>query len=469
MKKMLKLIFKCFWVMLPLIALCFYMSEQYLYFLDDEASAYTLSKEMTNTTQEKYYGVIILGDSGANSAYVPEVLSDDTINLSLGGMTPVENYYVLKEWLEHHEAPRACYISFKDDHMHEAECFWVRAMYAHRLCINEELEILKAAAKYQEESIATEHYLLDYISYKLWFPDKYITSFLNASFNQRYDGNVATQQYIRFHRGRYIGMDTRVYDVEEENLYSEFWVDPMFDEYYKKMIELCMEYGVAVHLVKVPYPDNTFFSDEYLANVNSYYDKLQNDYPDITVDIFSEYGRDCFLDKDHMNIRGGRRFSAEIKEMYSDDFDTSYVSLEQVDGINEYLLKENRLEEILLWTYGKDYTVIFCDGGNVYGEYYENEIAEKIGMNALQPYQTGVGSGQDMVAIYYLSDTGREEQTFSVLQNDGGLAVMLENGEGEWIGEVSNQSLKMIVIDNYHNCIVLQRTFQYGDGTFVPQ
>lgn len=455
--------------MFPLIALCFYMSERYLCFLDDEAPVYNLNKELACTTQEKYYGVIILGDSGANAAYVPEVLSDDTINLSLGGMTPVENYYVLKEWLEHHEAPRACYISFKDDHMHEAECFWVRAMYTHRLHIDEELEILKTAAEYGERSIAKEGYLFDYISYKLWLPDKYSTSFLNAGFNQRYDANINIQQYARLHRGRYIGMDTREYTLETEYLNGMFWVEPMFDDYYRKIIELCMEYGVTAHIVRIPHPENMVFLDDYMVDLNNYYDELKSDYPDITFDIFPEYGREYFLDEDHMNSRGGRRFSAEIKELYSDDFDTSYVSLEQVDGINDYLLKENRLEEILLWICGMDYTVIFCDGGNVYSEYYESEIAEKTGINALQTCQTDIGSGEDIPAFYYLSGIGREEQTFSVLQNDVGFAIMFENGEGEWVGDMADQSLKMIVIDNYHNRTVMYRTFQYEDGTFVPE
>ena len=82
-------------------------------FTDQEVPYYLWNREITNTKQDKKYDVLILGDSVANAAYIPEVLSDHVINLALGGTTPVENYYTMQDWLKYNPAPKVCYISFR--------------------------------------------------------------------------------------------------------------------------------------------------------------------------------------------------------------------------------------------------------------------------------------------------------------------------------------------------------------------
>ena len=112
MKQIVKLIIKCGCVMLPLLVVCMYIRSHPLAFMDNEAPHYLWNKIKTNTAGGQTYDVLILGDSAANAAYMPEALSGTTLNLALGGTTPVENYYTLQDWLAHNPAPKACYISF---------------------------------------------------------------------------------------------------------------------------------------------------------------------------------------------------------------------------------------------------------------------------------------------------------------------------------------------------------------------
>ena len=85
MKQVWKLCVKCFWVALPVTVLWVYMWTHPLAFLDAEAPYYIWNRNKTNTAQEQPYDVVVLGDSTANAAYVPEILSDKTLNLALGG------------------------------------------------------------------------------------------------------------------------------------------------------------------------------------------------------------------------------------------------------------------------------------------------------------------------------------------------------------------------------------------------
>ena len=84
---------------LPVVFLCLYIRFFPMNYGDDELPYYLWNKTVTVQEDTRYYSTLILGDSSANAAYLPELLSEGTINLALGGTTPLENYYVLENWL----------------------------------------------------------------------------------------------------------------------------------------------------------------------------------------------------------------------------------------------------------------------------------------------------------------------------------------------------------------------------------
>lgn len=358
MSKIFKLIVKGICVMLPMIIICIYIWRNPLGFMDHDAIFYIWSREKTNTLQDKQYETIILGDSTANAAYVPEILSDTTINLALSGSTPVENYYVLKEWLDNNQVPSACYISFYDMHFQREDCFWEWIMYSHRFSAKQNLEIIKSTVDYGEPSIITKNYITDFISYELCLPNKYITSLMNASFNQRYEDNVAAMKSNDLHGGRYTTRGTLEYNSVDTIEYSEFYVNPLFDDYYRKLISLCIENDIQVHIIKLPLPDNIVFTDRYTADFNKYYENLKESFPELTIDWIPLYDKSNFMDENHLNSHGALQFSCELKKLYPDDFAGDDLSLEQVAGINDSIIDENKVEQIMKWIEEKDYSII---------------------------------------------------------------------------------------------------------------
>lgn len=320
MRNVFKLSTKGIGVILPVIFVYIYTWMNPLGYMDEEAPYYMWNKEQANTRQEKDYRVIILGDSTANASYAPEILSDDTINLSLGGTTPVENYYILDDWLAHNNAPDVCYISFMDHHLYEEDCFWRRIVYSHRFRIGQIVEILKAAKEYNEDSIICENYKTDFISYELRLPNKYITSLMNAGFNQRYAENIEAWKQNDLHRGRYIGRTIQEGDIPDGIVYDEFCVSPLFDDYLKKLINLCEDKDIQVRIVKIPLPGKEKYTQEYTEGFHSYYKAIKKSFPGITVDWFSAYEEDKFVDSSHMNSHGALKFSKELKMLYSEDF-----------------------------------------------------------------------------------------------------------------------------------------------------
>ncbi len=60
-------------VLLPVFFLCLYIRYFPMNYGDDELSYYRWNKDITNNPDTPYYSTLILGDSSANAAYLPEL------------------------------------------------------------------------------------------------------------------------------------------------------------------------------------------------------------------------------------------------------------------------------------------------------------------------------------------------------------------------------------------------------------
>lgn len=459
MKKILGLAMKGICVMLPMILIWVYTWMNPLGFMTDGTPFDLWNKEKTNTKQEKYYEAVFLGDSTANAAYVPEVLSDASINLSLGSITPMEAYYILQDWIEHNEAPKTCYISFLDYHMKDTGTFWIRTMYTHRFRMDQNLEMLKEILKYGEgTSIETDHYVTDFIAYELRLPNKYITSLMNAGFNQRYEENIKARALSALHGGRYIARGTQEYETSKTIKFKNFEVHPLFDRYYRRLIELCMEHDIQVRLVKLPLPENEKFTENYKEEFGKYYDRLKEDYPDITVDWIPTYKQEYFADRNHVNSHGALRFSREMKARYPEDF-TAELTPSQIEALNDSIADENQPEQIIQWASGKDYTLLFQDTSgkfaSVYGKLLKSNsyTAKEIRLETTNVYCAAA------------SDSGGEREILVQEEKDKILIKQNDQDIRTW-EKGSDGLLKVMVIDNYNNKIVCEKSFEYRGETF---
>ncbi|MBC5742046.1 hypothetical protein FMM74_000240 [Lachnospiraceae bacterium MD308] len=459
MKKILGLAMKGICVMLPMILIWAYTWMNPLGFMTDGTPFDLWNKEKTNTKQEKYYEAVFLGDSTANAAYVPEVLSDASINLSLGSITPMEAYYILQDWIEHNEAPKTCYISFLDYHMKDTGTFWIRTMYTHRFRMDQNLEMLKEILKYGEgTSIETDHYVTDFIAYELRLPNKYITSLMNAGFNQRYEENIKARALSALHGGRYIARGTQEYETSKTIKFKNFEVHPLFDRYYRRLIELCMEHDIQVRLVKLPLPENEKFTENYKEEFGKYYDRLKEDYPDITVDWIPTYKQEYFADRNHVNSHGALQFSREMKARYPEDF-TAELTPSQIEALNDSIADENQPEQIIQWASGKDYTLLFQDTSgkfaSVYGELLKSNsyTAKEIRLETTNVYCAAA------------SDSGGEREILVQEEKDKILIKQNDQDIRTW-EKGSDGLLKVMVIDNYNNKIVCEKSFEYRGETF---
>ena len=321
-KKIIKMIVLGVIVLLPAIAVWLYIIYGGMYYLDEEYPYEAWNKNFCQTDHNGSVDVLILGDSVVNASILPEYLSDGTYNLSLGGTTPVEAYYILKEYLEYNEAPEVCYIGFADVGYITDQNLYTRTLYFHRFSYEDEKELFSIAEDYNAESILIDGYLDEWKQYRFWSPSKYLPALFNGGFNARYETNMANYQAIDEHKGSYLSL-TDAYELEAEEIeYTSFPVNEYYDYYMKRLLDLCVDNGITPRVLMVPMRPNIVCTMDYIADCYKYLVKLQEYCPEMTYYYRPEgFGYEDFADVWHMNWNGAVKYTQLIKETYPEDFE----------------------------------------------------------------------------------------------------------------------------------------------------
>ncbi len=313
---------KCILATVPLLALCLYTALFPFGYMDEEYPSWKYQKDAS--LGEASYDTLILGDSTAKAGLIPDLLSDEVINLSMGGSTPIEIYYTLERYLNHHEAPENVLIMFTPYHYSFLDTFWQRTMYFNYLDIGEAFEVLRNANLSSEKAILTDTYLLDSLSYRLRLPNKYLPAMYNSGLIGRYDTNQDIYSAIAANRGQYyFGTADGCSDYNYESNYTALNLSPMVDLYLRKLLDLCAENNIRVVLEQAPMNTASYnrLNSVYVEEYTAYMDLIANDYPDISIDTVIAHYEDAFFgDASHLNEKGATRFTQEILNDYPDLF-----------------------------------------------------------------------------------------------------------------------------------------------------
>ena len=449
-------------VFLPVMAVWGYIALFPMNYSDGEAPYYFWNRDISRAQSEKEYRTVILGDSAANAAYLPEVLSENTINLSLGGTTPVENYYVLKDWLANHNTPETVYISFMDYHLIYDNMFYERTVYSHRLTPEEEREILKEARECEDVNIAVSDAEEKLLEYDLCSPRFYLPALLNAGFTQRKGQNEENYSSINGHRGAYIGLSNVIYADTSPKIYERYLVNPLYDRYYRRILDLCRQKGIKVRIVSLPKTENSVFEDSFLNQRDGYYEDLAEEYDNVfyfnaipTMD--SRY----FLDWEHFNIYGGWEFSSLIRSLYPNDFVSDPAGIETLIGQREYLKCMKEPDLLCRSISGEEFSAVLITK--------EEDLIRSCGAR-----DTGTTIGEKHICLrseviksaLTNENDGREDSITIVTNEDGTMALRLRD---QWypIAVDKTAGATLILISHRDNNVYEVRNYLSNGGGYL--
>lgn len=329
-----KLLYKSILVLLPLFALQLYLRSCQLSYSDDEVPYYNWVKDLKGNN----FDVVIIGDSTCNAAYLPNILGENAINIALGGMTPIENYHLFQRYIEKNAKPKVCYISYADMHMKIIDNFYTRVLYSHILTLPQQIEIFSQARQFGEEQILVAGWAEKWLSTYFYSPSVYQPSLMASSFAERLDHNRHLYHNAEIHLGSYISRENGESWGVKPYTKDDFIVNAIFESYYDRLIELCMEEDITVRLVKLPVSPPVTHSQKYKDEFNAFYASLCNKYPELTLDWFQDgFDQHDFTDWHHLNLTGATKFSQLIRQTYPQDFSDAPISGRTKEGIEDYI------------------------------------------------------------------------------------------------------------------------------------
>ncbi len=425
------------------------------------------NQEFTQTHHDKYYKYIVLGDSSCNAAYMPEVISSSMINLSIGGASTVEEYYVLEDYLAKNDAPTDVFLSYHDSHFKYTEAYWSKIVPSHRFNIRQNLEILYNAKRFDDESFNIDGALAEYVAGEIYFPSEYITSVQNAIGENRLQKIELAYDKIELHGGRYTTLGKMEFETVQDRVYSEMLVKPMYDYYFTRTIELCEDNDINVHIVKPPVPDNTQMTDEYIAQVIEYYNSFTVKFDNVTFNWDQPIlDRGLFADEIHMNNDGALNFSTYIKTQFSDVFPETKYNSDMMLAVDDSIQQENNLGYLMHFIGDRDYTVLIYDNRNVIKQ-FKTQFTSPIDLKVTEVSEDKLSSNH-YGKVYVGSNDINNEKDFSIKDEGGSFVVSVPGaGDSRWTID-DRAAISLFIIDNVNNSVVAIKNAEYTtDKVFV--
>lgn len=318
-------------VVLPVVLVmqlfCFAFPMAYM---DVEYAMYKQQKDYISKNHDANR-VLILGDSRAKASFVPDVLGDDVYNISLGGISPVESYYMLKEYLENHDAPEYLFLAYAPMHLscvneqNDNFILWKRCIYFHTFNQDDFFELARKRNHFENnEIIEREHIYLEYAMHKFYFPNKYGTALKKMFFENRYKANREKYDLMVKQRGYSLfGVDGENGGINGEAKLDDFLYSDMLDYYLNQIFELCRQHEIKVVMEQLPMTETSYIiiKDAFYDHYEEYLNQLARNNPDVLINPYlTMYSNTLFGDADHLNTEGAKMFSESIKERYPQVF-----------------------------------------------------------------------------------------------------------------------------------------------------
>lgn len=300
-----------FFVILPLYS-CLFKE----YYMDDEYAMYRQQKDYVTKTGAGDK-TIILGDSRAKAGFVPANLPEGCYNLSLGGATPIEGYYSLKEYLENHPTPKTIILSYAPMHYMDVDTLWTRSVYFHTFDTEDFLELVGTAGQYENtEHILIKNYPAEYAMYKTYMPNKYATALKKAGFVFRYEKTKEKYALMEEQKGQsYYGTAEYSDSFNGEAKVTDFEENDVITHYLKEIFNLCEVYNIQVIVKNMPMNEASYqiLTEAFRLHYEEYMQSMTAQFPRVCFQTaLYAYENDCFGDADHLNEKGTKRFTEEF-------------------------------------------------------------------------------------------------------------------------------------------------------------
>jgi len=312
------IIFICLFILLDIVI---WKIPPMRYF--DEEYPYWKEQKDYITEGGKDNEILFMGDSVIKVGILPEIISEKSYNIAIGGTTPVEMYYSLNAYLKNNKPPKKIFMAFSPIHYSHLEWYRTRTVYFHYLTFDEMMEAENIILKDDDLSFYEKPGLLwDDIECFLRFPNKYYLTIRNSKLKRNIENE---EKYLsaREAQGKMFFPPVLNWELkykENEYVTKGFQKRKSIDYYLKQILTLAKANNIEVFIIQMPInkiTNESFIESGYSENFTNYMEELSRE-TDISIEInLPIYDTKLFDDYMHLSKKGAEIYTKNLKEKYN--------------------------------------------------------------------------------------------------------------------------------------------------------
>lgn len=280
-------------------------------YMNQEYPMWLHIKNIINTHDSEIYDLMMIGDSRAKAGFIPNVNDfKKSINLAVGGGTPIEGYYTLENYLKNNSAPKNLILSYGPFHLDAQDCYWTRTVKFDFLKDSEYREVENIAKKINDlKTLGIGLTYTDYLS-----PVKFGDDFKNGILGRRWNKNIETYIECDVSKGHYyFGREEKADGLNAESQKQCFQEARLLHEYFIKLLQLANANNIKVYYYTMPFNQSSFeiMNTNYRHEYNKYINQMATDYDIKVCNNLSFMTNDNFGDPSHL-YKGSKITTKEI-------------------------------------------------------------------------------------------------------------------------------------------------------------
>lgn len=273
--------------------------------------------------------VAVFGDSRAEAAIIPALVSVPSTNLAQQATNPVETWFAVKQAMGCPKPPRLVVIAHSPHAVMGPAAFWTHDIVDAVLSFDERRAVERVAVMLGDGASlgpvpadGLPAYARDW-AYATRFPPLFFASLADAGIGLRWFRNRGMRDYVRRSRGHYLfGEAGGSSDVALEAGMTEFVMPPLVDHYLTQTLEFLNERGVEVIFLTPPVNQATYdhigsnVATDYLVYLRHRSQGLRHVH--ILADVIPCWPDQFFGDRAHFNDTGAEAYSRELNWLILD-------------------------------------------------------------------------------------------------------------------------------------------------------
>ncbi len=279
------------------------------------------------------FKTIIIGDSTTDAAIVSNLTKGGSLNISLGGSSTIDAYFMLKRYLKNNGKLSNLVIGFNSQSFENKELFYRHGLMLNMFTFNELFQLgsdlidlssldsnnlgypFIVVDVFKKLNLARYLYYYELLSIQLSLSNYQLDLVSNLFNESLYKLNY--NKYIESKFNPNINLDVRneVNDKASSRVVPRLIVNQLFNLYLLKILDLAKSNGISVYIIHPPvnkiYSNNTLLISSYLKYMNSLFliHPEIHIYPNIEV-----YPAHFFKDSVHVDRLGSELFTKKLEK-----------------------------------------------------------------------------------------------------------------------------------------------------------